>query len=97
MAHIRTVVAAALAALTVVLMVLAPGTSITAFAAGVAVVFLAAVLAAHAATLTSDSGGSRARTTAFVRRQKHTAEPAPQHPDTAGRPRTRAPSRGSRA
>jgi hypothetical protein len=97
MVQIRSVVAAVLAALTVVLVTLAPTPSATTLAAGLAVVFLAAALASQLAVLTDISGGSLARSTAFVRRQQSSAEPAPQHPDTAGRPRTRAPSEGSRA
>jgi len=97
MVHIRSVVMALLAALTVVLVALAPAPSSTALVAGIAVVFLTAIVVCQAAVLTSVSRGSLARSVAFGRRQESSAEPAPQHPDTAGRPRTRAPSEGSRA
>ncbi|PRY70025.1 hypothetical protein B0I08_101147 [Glaciihabitans tibetensis] len=99
MRHIRAGMAAVVAALAVLLVVLAPAAlaSPTTLAAAVAVTIIAAVLVLQAAAVTSGSRSALARSTAFARRQERSAEPAPQHPDTAGRPRTRAPSRGSRA
>lgn len=97
MAWSRAAGAAFFAALTVVLVAFAPTHSATTLLAAVAVVFLAAVLVSQASALTAASRSAHARSAAFVRRQERSPEPAPQHPDTAGRPRTRAPSMRPRA
>jgi hypothetical protein len=80
-----------LTALTMVLAV-SQGTSQTALVATIAAVALAGVLAVRGAALVTGSRtitvGSRAR----AHREELTSAPAPSHPSTEGRPRTRAPS-----
>ncbi|CAN5294549.1 hypothetical protein BH09ACT5_BH09ACT5_20950 [soil metagenome] len=58
--------------------------------ASVAVVALVAVMAGLVVGSRELTVGSRAR----AHRDALTAQPAPAHPSTAGRPRTRAPSTG---
>jgi hypothetical protein len=65
--------------------------------AGIAVVALAALVSARYASVAVGareiSVGARAR----QHRERLIGQPEPQHPQTAGRPRTRAPSRGTAA
>jgi hypothetical protein len=74
-------------------MAVAQGEPSTLVFAGLAAIAVSAVLVARYAAIvirTHDLGvGERAR----QHRQSLVGMPEPQHPDTAGRPRTRAPSR----
>jgi len=74
--------------LLLVLAVTQPGET----SAVVASIALAAMSIAITAALVVVSATGAVRIRAFAHRQAMTATPEPSHPDTAGRPRTRAPS-----
>lgn len=84
-------VATVLAALFVLFAIGQSDTS-TAVLAGVVVVAIGLVLAAVHSTVMSAATALAVGQPARQHRQALRADPAPVHPDTAGRPRTRAPS-----
>jgi len=61
-------------------------------AVGVAAVLVTVVVAARYAAIVMQSHNPGLGADLWMHRQALCAEPAPQHPDTAGRPRTRAPA-----
>jgi len=81
----------ALATLLFVAVAVAQTGSVTTVAVSIAAVVLASAVAGALVVVLSQvvTGGARTR----AREQALYEVPAPSHPDTAGRPRTRAPSR----
>jgi len=61
-------------------------------AVGVAAVLITVVVAARYAAVVMRGQNPGLSADLWMHRQALCAEPAPQHPDTAGRPRTRAPA-----
>ena len=72
---------------------LAQPESTSAVLAGIAAIALCAVLAARYAAVVTRACAAKLGQRARQHRQSLVGMPEPQHPDTDGRPRTRAPSR----